>query len=481
MKARDILQQIGKRTKDRKAIYSTALSMPYLGTRESRLKAISNCVRLEFPFLIANSDELQERDVEQFDGLFVWLADEIRQYERTPGGSDLALVKILALAALLDFGEVPWLELAQAVPTVPQFLLVDIAQFLKTERIKGPAILDSLFGASGSSIISKEIQSKSWDRLAHMIDHLWGRLAYSAKVQAINALYVYGQGHLLSVIDVESDFLEIVACILHVEPERYIDVAVKTNNRVFKFWATQRSVSMAERGGNSYPQHWERLLSDATTVPDEWRLWLATLNRTPSNFPKLQAVLGQVLSRSSPAAREIYVESISLDSDLNRVAVATVFSVLRENLSLPDRQLVWAKAFGIWHRWNFGLEMSTSNANRVMSSALDFAVVGYMVECLDTEQRAQKMSELRERVRSIDRDWHTDKLTVISKRFRIISLYQIYAHAEAVITDDVDWLRVQALYRPDWEDGSDYRHFKYEAPMHIRATFPNVEIGAGAT
>jgi hypothetical protein len=56
----------------------------------------------------------------------------------------------------------------------------------------------------------------------------------------------------------------------------------------------------------------------------------------------------------------------------------------------------------------------------------------------------------------------------MSERFKLISTYQLLAHAEALLAGAPEWLngsRAIPLYKPIWEDGSAYRSLKYDLDM----------------
>lgn len=149
-------------------------------------------------------------------------------------------------------------------------------------------------------------------------------------------------------------------------------------------------------------------------------------------------------------------------NDLSRTAVTQALEAFRSSASETARRTFWVMAFKRWQDWDFGTTEGSKILLRVTTSALDFAVVGYFVECADSQARDAFVEALARRAKLMEHAWHPNESPVLTERFKLISAYQLPAHAGTVISNQKSWLSSDMLYRPDWENGSLYRSFKYD-------------------
>jgi hypothetical protein len=214
------------------------------------------------------------------------------------------------------------------------------------------------------------------------------------------------------------------------------------------------------------------LLSAANAGDLEWTRWMLVLNEYPSRYPQLQPAIGKVLSISPETAVDTYVSTLKIDSGFGFKEVLTALSTFRSSAPLHQRKRLWTAAFEKWRAWEFGQSEHSSTLNSIARSVLDFAVIGYMAECMDAEARATYLRDLEDSARAFERQWHPSIASAIAERFRIISAYQLVSHAAVAARSTGDWLPDAPLARPPWEDGTIYRSLKYDTAF-ARATFWN--------
>lgn len=466
MKQRDVLTGIAERAAGAQPHEPTALNLSLLEQGAEAFNAVSWNLREEFPFLCSYREEMEDSELEQFDGLFAWLAEQLRTFPSGTTHPERCLTKILALAALLECDAKLWDELAKAVPNVPELLIVTLAKIIKENRADGQEILAGAhYSASQIQVLLADVASKDWKSVEWAVDRLWMEIWSPAKQHASAALYRFDRPRLESILGGENDFFEIAAYVLHAPAAQSLQLAIASTNWKLKFWALHNSARRAAGGSESYPVEWEILLSEAAKVPDEWTRWLAVLNEYPGRYPQLQEALGNTLASASGEALDAYVSSISAVSDFGRAPIATALTVFREKAPARDRQRLWTAAFERWERWDFGCTEHSRSLLSVAKSSFDFPVVGYLTECLDSQARAEWITELQVRAAAIERNWHSDVTPAMSERFKLISTYQLLAHSEAVAAGEPEWLWEPPLYKPIWEDGTLYRSLKYDTTL----------------
>lgn len=464
MKQRDVLFGIAERAARTQPHKPISLSRSLVERGVEAFDAALRQLREEFPFLCSGKEELDNSELEQFDGLFAWLAEQLRTFPKGVTNPERYLTDMLALAALLECDAGLWDELAQAVPNAPEHLIVTLAKIIEENRIDVQDILTGArYSSSEISVILASVTSKDWKSVQWVADHLWWGIWSPTKQHASAALYRFDRPRLEAIFEGETDFFDIAVYVFHTPAAQSLQLAISSTNWTFKFWALYHSVRWAEKSKESYPVEWQILLSEAAKVPDEWTRWLAVLNEYPGRYPQLQEALGNTLANASGKALDAYVSSISAVSDHGRTEIATALTVFQKKAPILNRQRLWTAAFERWERWDFGCTEHSKSVLRVARSSFDFPVVGYLTECLDSQARAGWIANLQERAATIERNWHSDVTPAMSERFKLISTYQLIAHSEAVTAGEPKWLWELPLYKPIWEDGTLYRSLKYDS------------------
>lgn len=174
---------------------------------------------------------------------------------------------------------------------------------------------------------------------------------------------------------------------------------------------------------------------------NDWPRWLAICNRYPVRHPHIQAALGRALARSDGPALQAYVESITLgmaDIDI-RVNVTRCLSVFRAWADTHRRLALWRAAFERWEDWNFA-KNEKQNLISVAQSALDYGVVGWLIESEQQRSLDELGRAFTDDLHSLDTRWHASLSSAVSEFFRLVSRYQVMAHAKRRSVADADWL-----------------------------------------
>lgn len=174
---------------------------------------------------------------------------------------------------------------------------------------------------------------------------------------------------------------------------------------------------------------------------DDWPRWLAICNRYPVRHPHMQAALGRALARSDGPALQAYVESISLDTSDGdiRANVTHCLSVFRARAGAVRRLALWRAAFERWHTWDFARNEG-QNLTSLARSALDYGVVGWLIEGEPQRPLAELERSFADDLRSLDMRWHASLSSAMSDFFRLVSRHQVLAHATRRSAADANWL-----------------------------------------
>jgi len=212
--------------------------------------------------------------------------------------------------------------------------------------------------------------------------------------------------------------------------------------RLFQQRRRNESISQAEETLLT-----QLLLSIATDKP-QWQQWMLALNRYPMRYPQIQRAIGQALAQAPDTALEPYVTAIQLTTAgvMGRGVVAECLRSFRSVALLDRRKMLWNLAHERWLKWEFGKDEELTNPlMKIGNCELDYAIVGYAVECMTGQQREDKCAALVAELSSINEAWHVSEADFIGAVNSTLSIFQPYAYGRQVTASD-DWLIAQDRY-----------------------------------
>lgn len=462
MKLEDALIGIAARTNDKTTDCASTLKFSAFKADQLTFDVIFHSLMEEFPGFWDGAREYEKSEMHSLDRLFLMLIEQLKQFPKRPEEQSSAIIKILALSAFLEHEDQLWQEVLKTNVQISTTLIDKLKETFVESRVDSKAVLvDSHPSEEMTNLILSEIADKDWRSVEWTLDHLWSRISLRMKQTSGTALFHLAPDALASAIEGVEDFFDITSYIAHTPSHHHLKIAIVSSNWTFKFWALQQSARRAAAGQQTFDAEWEALLVEAAQIPVEWARWMSVMNQYPSRYPEIQPALGRTLSRASASVMEGYLTSLSMD-DFSRPAVTQALEAFRNSAPETAKRTLWAMAYKRWQNWALGTTEGSKSLFDVRTSALDFAVVGYFVECANAQERDAFAADLARRAKSIEHDWHPNESPVLTERFKLISSYQLLAHAESVISNQPAWLPSDTLYRPDWEDGSLYRSFKYD-------------------
>lgn len=285
-------------------------------------------------------------------------------------------------------------------------------------------------------------------------------------IQAANYLYRRGVAK-LAVAGANYD--QIAAAMLLAQTlhdEQRLQLALESNNPFIEFACTYITLT-ASRNTSDLPPMEQQILSDvlAKVVKDnsQWRGWMAAFNKYPVRYPALQTSLGKALASAPEPALSAYVDSIDLFPrpiavEQGRRNVATCLNSFQTTASSEQRQRLWKHAHERWLSWNFGGAENYIDVFQVCGTELDYAVVGYFIECLDDGERDNAIGLITMQLRTIENAWYKSSSDIKSTWFRLLSRLQPCAHACQAPTD---FLQQVQTYLPSEFASNEYTKLRY--------------------
>lgn len=181
-----------------------------------------------------------------------------------------------------------------------------------------------------------------------------------------------------------------------------------------------------------------------------WSGWMAALNRYPVRYPRLQAPLGRALAAVSDDAIETYLLSIPLDPNNEdcRLNVSLALQAFRAHADADQRKRLWAIAYRIWADWDFGGSSGEPKLVSIGRSALDVAITGYALECLEEAEIDEIIRERATRIAGTTSAWFASQYDFQQAWRRALSSFQPFAHARSIRGTAGEWLQGSTICLP---------------------------------
>jgi hypothetical protein len=172
-----------------------------------------------------------------------------------------------------------------------------------------------------------------------------------------------------------------------------------------------------------------------------WTLWMKAFATNPYLAGLLQKPIGRALVDLEDAALQAYIDAIYIQSSwVGRDDIAVCFATFADGVPLERRQTAWRLMFDRWSQWNFGETEVHGGPTAISLSNVDFAIVGYAVECLSDHEREAYIDGCLDTVGRSEHVWHQSHLDHMRYVYRALSRFQPFGHARGCGTDRARWL-----------------------------------------
>jgi hypothetical protein len=283
------------------------------------------------------------------------------------------------------------------------------------------------------------------------IESLWRTVAPAVRgdgylVEAVACLCACEKGHhaLAMALDASGSILPIMCATNTMSPEQIGHIIPHLKSDRARFVSVQSLAFDLPRNEPLSSGMLDNLVTLFRLVQrngPEWRKWMRAFNRYPVRTKPLQPALGRSLAGSGVDAKAGYIEAIDLSTTHGecREAVTICMSEFRRVASREERQILWTMAFQRWEEWNFDVGRKDFPLTRLAVSDLDFALVGYGVECLSDGDLQIMVQALATELNAVQNRWFSDRVAFDAAWYRALSRWQIFTYTAGVRSGKYEW------------------------------------------
>ncbi|MET4332063.1 hypothetical protein ABIB80_007925 [Bradyrhizobium sp. i1.15.2] len=410
-------------------------------------------------------------DMEKWSALLRWMVEELTGWSPAGDPHQRTLAAVFVAGAMSDIDHELWKLLSN--PFAANHHLVGILQAI----LRSCSVTIDVSQGTRSPISTKAAverlavanATKDWKGIDECLDGFGDYISASLlQAQATRILMRCGQNDLLSVISGIDEALLAVSFVNAVaDEESCLTLAVACSSPYFEFAVLRSAVY---RGGQpTLTVHGlDALLLKMSAEPSRWCTLMDVFNRYPVRYPRLQEALGAALAGVLLGAMESYIAAIQLNdvalNDVGRENVATCLRAFQARANRSQREAMWQLAYDRWSTWGFDRSDPSAHLQEIRASLLDYAVVGYAIECLGPKAAIQARTDIVTKALSLHQNWYGSSSEIITDWKRSLSLLQPFAHAEYVLANSQeDWLCKTRMYLPT-DSQTDYLKLKYRMP-----------------
>jgi hypothetical protein len=436
---------------------------------------IFEAIRSQFTFvdLLRGGKTASDDDFERLTGLFRWIIQEGTGWNISTDPRRARLVALLVVGQFTAVGPSFWATVPKDFRPNDEFLsalesmIAGIKMSFTTHGVAAP-----IWESEAVERFEKADAESDWTG----IEQGW-RLIESgfrsgiAIAQATECLDRFAPQRLITAVSGLRQTLSIMGVVLSLNANAALRLGSVSSNPHVQFATTYISTSnMTNREplDETCKKLLIQILKSVSEDTPRWAAWMRVFNLFPSRFPELQTPLGNVLASANDAALEAYLDAISLhwSGQQTRFSIADCLRAFRDMAEIRKRKTMWDFAYRRWKTWGFGLHGSAENLIKIARCELDYALVGYALECLDGSQRQHMLASLTTKLQNVENNWHPGITDCLSEWNAVLSEMQPLFLAMSLAGTEADWIDEEPTMRLPFDpDKEAYLTLKYGMPQ----------------
>lgn len=438
-------------------IMSIPEEIPFKFSRDERYEIYRNLIQ-DYPVLENFYDKkfrglnssLTQDERNSLKGLLQWIIQELRVWDEAEDNNAkcLALIFIISNILLENLWELfPFRVINNT--RISTFLEGRFNKF-QTNIVIPQQQHVPIWEKEAAQQYMQAIKERDWQHLASNW-YIWGcspklEQANTFQYQIFLFLLNYSPEKLINATELYEDFISLMLiCKEHsFSLLQRFQLALDTTNELFRFILlfslelnNNKYHSLTGEEAECFAQIFQKVGSNINQL----RHWLIIFNRYPVRFPILAEGFGVYIAKyASESDMDLYLESIKVEA-INtqhgyydtRQILGKTFHKLAEVAEGNVRKLFWSKCYCKWLAYNFGNVEEQYHLSAVNLSNIDYALVGYFIECTEHTDREEIVQSILKDIDSIfTKNWYVSQSSMTTELYNLLSKLQPICYASEV-------------------------------------------------
>lgn len=454
-------------------------SIPFKFT-EQEFKEIFICIVKDFPVLEnffnkrirGGESPVAEGEYISLRGLLKWLIYELHIWDEKDDKTARKLALILIISNRLSKNL--WELIPESLinnPRVCIFLASRFDRFRCTIDIPQEQQVP-LWEIEAVTKYDVAIKNRDWLHLANNW-HIWGgshKLGQANTFQHQIFLFLlnYSNELLLSAATEYEDFISLMLiCREHsFSLGQRFQLALNTTNNLFRFallFSLELNNSKYDGLTELEADCFALILKKCGNNSCILKQWFTIFNRYLIRYPIFSEGFGVYLAKyASEIEMDLFVESqriqaIRIEKDAygvgdTRLILNKTFQKFSELAELELRKILWNKCYQKWKEWNFGSGGDYYFLNEIHLTNIDYALIGYFVECIDQSDREVTVQAILLDIDNIfTNNWYASVSEMMNNYYNLLSKLQPVCQADIIVNEVLkSWVtEAQKIYYSD--------------------------------
>ena len=390
---------------------------------------------------------ITDEQKQKIAGAVRWLVASLRDWCKANNSRNATLVAIIVVACRLDEDGALWILLPDEAGANAEFSQ-ELARLLGNFRInldlrptKSPiSETEELEG------FLKAEADKDWPGLRRLAEGVpFQAMTNVLLSQSMRALQRFYPELLVQVARAVPQIAIAMQMATSISVKNAFNLAAQSGNdflqfasvcRLFNIYAPVRELDAGQETAL------DGVLAVVAQEPTRWAGWMRAFVAHPYQTRQMQPAIGRALAGGDDTALQAYFDALVVQSSwIGREEVAATLEAFAAQVTPERRYTAWRMAFARWSDWDFEAAQGSSRLTAISLSNLDFAVVGYAVECLTPEERDALADACLGDLQRTELRWHKSQREFMEHTYRVMSRLQPLAHARTTGADRRQWLR----------------------------------------
>ena len=396
-----------------------------------------------------------------------WIVRVLADWNPAGDGRGVRLQAALAGAASVSTGDSFWRAVQTRINS--RLTMAGLEVVVRGRAVNATILEDApVWEREHLEALQRADQAADWSKLVTLTQAFRLPRIDPPALMAARGLALLDRLRLVKVADSKADWMDAASLLSALSLADAVRVATASRSEHIRFAVLERIVYREKRPLSPTEEGALRnLFLVLSKDRNSWSAWLDVCNRYPVRQPYIQSALARALTRCDEQAIVAYVDSISLSvsGTDGRKVVTACLSEFRRRSTPARRTILWRRAFNRWEHWNFG-STEGQGLSSIAVSELDYAVMGSLIEAPPSNLVANPGKEFDKCFQELEAEWHPELSAAMTGFIRLMSRYQLRAHALTVNAAASNWLPASgsSLYVPPKID-NDFVRRRYQIPV----------------
>jgi hypothetical protein len=388
---------------------------------------------------ILNQIEPTPEQFQKWTAMLAWFKQTLKEWTHIEDPDDSTLTSLLLIAHFCQKEESFWKGLPSEI-IISDALLQSLSNLLA-----GLAIPNYETASLDWPQLRDAERSKDWVALDAALRSLSFPQPTIFQMQVTDILSTYSPDTLEEAISSQHQVIIALQQQELLTLNQSLKIGANTKNSLIQFATLLKALSPEAQKSSSEQYDATAFLQKLSQTPCEWSAALAMLVSSPRRSAHLHSTIAKVLANGSTSIQPAFVKHLNVIADgglrtcVERQAVSALLKEFHKIAPKNVRLSLWQELHEKWVNWRFGTSNEQRYLHELNRSSIDYACIGYAVECITATELKIKIQEIEQKLSTLHHHWFRSVLPCKSEWFVLLSQLKIYKHASKVSLGD-DWI-----------------------------------------